>query len=167
MNKNQKLMLGVGVVAVAGYFYWKSKQPKAAAFATASLAGNRRGKYQDNKDGTMYDENGNPIKAGFLAGKVVPMGSNGSFKKAGFLAGNVKPVGSQNAGVFAPSKASFADQATSGDAEFAKMVGFATANASGAARNVPTENVNTNPVLNPFFKVKGAHVGTPKLWATA
>jgi hypothetical protein len=47
------------------------------------------------------------------------------------------------------------------------MVGFATANASGAARNVPTENVNTNPVLNPFFKVKGAHVGTPKLWANA
>jgi hypothetical protein len=144
MNKNQKLMLGVGVVAVAGYFYYKSKQK--ADFVKASLAGN--------------------AKAGFLAGKVAPMGSNGSFKKAGFLAGNVKPVGSQS-GVFAPSKASFADQATSGDSNWKGMVGFATANASGAARNVPTENVNTNPVLNPFFKVKGAHVGTPKLWATA
>jgi hypothetical protein len=144
MNKHQKLWLGAGVVAVAGYFYWKSKQPKVA-FVKAGMAGN--------------------AKAGFLAGKVAPVGSNGAFKKAGFLAGNVKPVGSQS-GVFAPSKASFADQATSGDAKFGKMVGFATANASGAARNVPTENVNTNPVLNPFFKVKGAHVGTPKLWAT-
>jgi hypothetical protein len=143
MNKNQKLLLGVGVVAVAGYFYMKSKKPKVAAMASMAGKANAAG------------------LAG--VGNVKPVGSNGSFK-AGFLAGDVKQLGS-NAGVFAPSKASFADQATSGDAKFAKMVGFATANASGAARNVPTENVNTNAVLNPFFKVIGAHVGTPKLWA--
>ena len=149
MNKNEKLMLGVGVVAVAGYFYWKSKQTKAA-FVKASLAGN--------------------AKAGFLAGNEQLTAKAGGkvYGKGGqFLTGATQPVGSQNVGVFAPSKASFADQATSGDSKFGRMVGFATANASGAARNVPTENVNTNPVLNPFFKVKGAHVGTPKLWATA
>jgi hypothetical protein len=150
MNKHQKLWLGAGVVAVAGYFYWKSKQPKAAAFATASLAGN--------------------AKAGFLAGKEQLTAKAGGkvYGKGGqFLTGATQPVGSQNVGVFAPSKASFTEQGVPQSGQFAKMVGFATANASGAARNVPTENVNTNPVLNPFFKVKGAHVGTPKLWATA
>lgn len=32
MNKQTKLFLGVGIVAVAGYLYWKSTQPKKAAF---------------------------------------------------------------------------------------------------------------------------------------
>jgi hypothetical protein len=31
MNKNQKILLGVGVVGVAAYFYWKSKQPATTA----------------------------------------------------------------------------------------------------------------------------------------
>lgn len=35
MTKNQQLLLGVGVVGVAGYFYWKSKQPKVG-FVNAS-----------------------------------------------------------------------------------------------------------------------------------
>ena len=146
MNKHQKLWLGAGVVAVAGYFYWKSKQPKAALAGNAGFA-----------------------TAGFATGKSQPLAKAGGkvYGKGGqFLAGATQPVGSQNAGVFAPSKASFT-QTPIESAKFGKMVGFATANASGAARNVPTENVNTNPVLNPFFKVKGAHVGTPKLWATA
>jgi hypothetical protein len=30
MNKNQKMLLGVAVVGVAAYYYWKSQQPKAA-----------------------------------------------------------------------------------------------------------------------------------------
>lgn len=30
MNKNQKILLGVAVVGVAGYYYWKSQQPKKA-----------------------------------------------------------------------------------------------------------------------------------------
>lgn len=29
MNKNQKMLLGVAVVGVAAYYFWKSKQPKA------------------------------------------------------------------------------------------------------------------------------------------
>jgi hypothetical protein len=141
MNKNQKLILGVGVVAVAAYFYFQSKKAKAP-FVKANLAGNKKG---------------------FLAGKVMPMGSDGAFKKAGFLAGDVKPVGSTHAGVFA----TFANQETSGDAKFAKMAGFAKVNSSGdmTPRNIPTEMVSTIPTLNPFFKVQGAHVGTPNLWA--
>jgi len=147
MNKNQKLMLGVGVVAVAGYFYYKSKQSKASLAGNAGFA-----------------------KASFLAGNEELTAKAGGkvYGKGGqFLTGATQPLGSKNVGVFAPSKANFANQETSGDSNWKGMVGFATANASGAARNVPTENVNTNPVLNPFFKVKGAHVGTPKLWATA
>lgn len=140
MNKNQKVLLGVAVVGVAGYFYWKSKQPKVA-FVKAGLAGN--------------------AKAGFLAGKVAPMGSNGSFKKAGFLAGNVAPVGSDSFGKKAGFvKASFADQKTSGDGHFAKAEG----GMDKTARNIPTEKVGTTASNNPFFQVKGAHVGTPALW---
>jgi hypothetical protein len=139
MNKNQKVLLGVAVVGVAGYFYWKSKQPKVA-FVKAGLAGN--------------------AKAGFLAGKVAPMGSNGSFKK-GFLAGNVAPVGSDSFGKKAGFvKAGWAgQQKTSGDAVFAKAEGM-----DKTARNIPTETVGTSANNNPFFKVKGAHVGTPALW---
>jgi len=29
MNKNQKMLLGVAVVGVAAYYYWKSQQPTA------------------------------------------------------------------------------------------------------------------------------------------
>ena len=31
MNNNQKMLLGVAVVGVAAYYYWKSQQPKTAA----------------------------------------------------------------------------------------------------------------------------------------
>lgn len=31
MNNNQKMLLGVAVVGVAAYYYWKSQQPKPAA----------------------------------------------------------------------------------------------------------------------------------------
>jgi hypothetical protein len=140
MNKNQKVLLGVAVVGVAGYFYWKSKQPKAA-FVRANLAGNAS-------------------KAGFLAGDVKQMGTKAgvSYPKGGqFLAGAVQPLGGQGTNF-----KGFANQKTSGDAQFAT---FTKVNMGGTARNIPTEAVNTNPVLNPFFKVKGAHVGTPKLWA--
>ena len=36
MNKKTKMLLAVAVIGVAGYYYWKSKQPKKAGF----LAGN-------------------------------------------------------------------------------------------------------------------------------
>jgi hypothetical protein len=29
MNKKTKMLLAVAVIGVAGYYYWKSKQPKA------------------------------------------------------------------------------------------------------------------------------------------
>lgn len=51
------MFLAVGVLAVAGYYYWKSKQTTT--------------------------------KAGFLAGKVDPMGSNGAFKKFSGPVGDV------------------------------------------------------------------------------
>jgi hypothetical protein len=96
MNKNQQLLLGVGVVGVAGYLYWKSKQPKAA-FASVgpqmrNLAGNSRASL-------------NGIK----------MNSNGTSK----IAGNVLPLGSDSFG----KKRGFAEQKTSGDGKFASAVG--------------------------------------------
>jgi hypothetical protein len=57
MTKKTKMFLAVGVLAVAGYYYWKSKQTTT--------------------------------KAGFLAGKVDPMGSNGAFKKFSGPVGDV------------------------------------------------------------------------------
>jgi|TARA_R110000868_G_scaffold377209_1_gene642500 hypothetical protein len=96
MNKNQQLLLGVGVVGVAGYLYWKSKQAKAS-FASVSprmrnLAGNAKSASLNglrmNADGTRK-----------IAGKVQQLGSN-SF-----------------------GKANFAEQKLSGDAKFAQAVG--------------------------------------------
>jgi len=31
------MLLAVGVIAVAGYYYWKSKQPKKAGFLTGAV----------------------------------------------------------------------------------------------------------------------------------
>lgn len=36
MNNNQKMLLGVAVVGVAAYYYWKSQQPSAAKFVGAN-----------------------------------------------------------------------------------------------------------------------------------
>jgi hypothetical protein len=118
MNKNQQLLLGVGVVGLAGYFYWKSKQPKAnygggvLSPRMRNLAGNAKraslNGLRMNADGTRK-----------IAGKVQPLGSD-SFGKRGF-----------------------ANQQLSGDAKFAKAEGG----------------------KQPFFQVKGAHVGTPALWS--
>jgi predicted negative regulator of RcsB-dependent stress response len=33
MNKNTKMLLALGVIAVAGYFYWKSTQTKKSQFS--------------------------------------------------------------------------------------------------------------------------------------
>ena len=35
MTKNNKILLGVAVLAVGGYAYWKSKQPKKVAYMNA------------------------------------------------------------------------------------------------------------------------------------
>jgi hypothetical protein len=142
MNKNQKLLLGVAVVGVAGYFYWKSKQPKAA-FTKVGLAGN--------------------AKAGFLAGDVEKTGTTAgvTYPKGGqFQTGAVQPLGAKGVAF-----KGFADQRPSGDAQFAT---FAKANmmgnAAGIVRNVPTEKVTTNAVVNPFFKVTGDQLGTPTIF---
>jgi len=112
MNKNQQLLLGVGVVGVAGYLYWKSKQPKAAFAGVRNMAGN--------------------AKRASLNG--IRMNADGTRK----IAGKVQPVGSESFG-----KVNFANQKLSGDAKFAKAEGG----------------------KQPFFQVKGAHVGTPALWS--
>jgi hypothetical protein len=98
MNKNQQLLLGVGVVGLAGYFYWKSKQPKAnygggvLSPRMRNLAGNAKraslNGLRMNADGTRK-----------IAGKVMPLGSDSFGKRA------------------------FAEQKTSGDGKFASAVG--------------------------------------------
>jgi hypothetical protein len=115
MTKNQQLLLGVGIVGVAGYLYMKSKQPKASFNNVGPKLRNMAG------NGRRASLNG------------IKMGQDGTRK----IAGKVLPLGSNKFG-----KKSFAEQATSGDAKFANQVGS----------------------INPFFKVKGAHVGTPALW---
>jgi len=81
MTKNQQLLLGVGVVGVAGYFYWKSKQPAKAGFLNAS--GKRR----------MVGMVKNYEGASKLASKRVQTGSTGGkiFKKKGFADQNAMP----------------------------------------------------------------------------
>lgn len=116
MTKNQQLLLGVGIVGVAGYLYMKSKKPKASYDGVVgprlrNMAGNAR---RASLNGIKMGQDGTRK----IAGKVLPLGSNKFGKK------------------------SFAEQATSGDGKFANQVGS----------------------MNPFFKVKGAHVGTPALW---
>jgi len=106
MNKNQQLLLGVGVVGVAGYLYWKSKQPKA------------------NYGG------------GVLSPRMRNLAGNAKRNLAGV--GKVQQLGSNSFG-----KRGFANQQLSGDAKFAKAEGG----------------------KQPFFQVKGAHVGTPALWS--
>lgn len=115
MNKNQQLLLGVGVVGLAGYLYWKSKQPKAAFAGVGSKMRNLAGN----------------AKRASLNG--IRMNADGTRK----IAGKVQPLGSDSFG-----KVGFANQNTSGDAKFAKAEGG----------------------KQPFFQVKGAHVGTPALW---
>lgn len=52
MNKNTKLILGFGLVAAGGYFYWKSKKPadtpKVAYDATLVRAVGRRQNFSSN-----------------------------------------------------------------------------------------------------------------------
>lgn len=101
MNKNQQLLLGVGVVGLAAFLYHKSKQPKA------------------NYGGGVLSPRMRNLAGNAKVGRVQPLGSN-SFGKRGF-----------------------ANQKLSGDAKFAKAEGG----------------------KQPFFQVKGAHVGTPALWS--
>ena len=41
MNKKTKMLLAIAVIGVAGYYYWKSKQPKAN-YAGLMNVGNRK-----------------------------------------------------------------------------------------------------------------------------
>lgn len=161
MNKNQQVLLGVAVVGVAGYLYMKSKKPKAAAFTKVGMAGDKSGFLAGKvaPAGSQGAFKKDP-KAGFLAGNVQQAGSDGFGQKAGFLAGNVQQTGSNGFGTKSFAKVGFAVQGQPSSGPFLKAEG----SAAGDTRNVPTENVTTNSVINPFFKVKGAHVGTPTLW---
>jgi hypothetical protein len=108
MNKNQQLLLGVGVVGLAAFLYHKSRQPKA----------NYGGGVLSPR---MRNLAGNAKRASLVGnvGRVQQLGSN-SFGKRGF-----------------------ANQQLSGDAKFAKAEGG----------------------KQPFFQVKGAHVGTPAIFS--
>ena len=78
MNQNQKMLLGAAVVGVAGYLYWKSKQPKAAFAAVKNFSDNPQ------------VANKNPK----IAGPVVGTGKPGTFAKnpkAGFAVKNTQP----------------------------------------------------------------------------
>jgi hypothetical protein len=99
MTKNQQLLLGVGVVGVAGYLYWKSKQPKAAFAGVGPQMRNLAGNAKRNASGNL---------------KGVRMNADGTRK----IAGKVQPLGSDSFG-----KRGFAEQKLSGDAKFAQAVG--------------------------------------------
>jgi predicted negative regulator of RcsB-dependent stress response len=51
MKKQTKMLLGVAILGVAGYFYWQSKQPKKA---TTSFAGNSKQKVFTNASGQIF-----------------------------------------------------------------------------------------------------------------
>jgi hypothetical protein len=51
MKKQTKMLLGVAILGVAGYFYWQSKQPKKAATA---FAGNSKQKVFTNASGQIF-----------------------------------------------------------------------------------------------------------------
>jgi hypothetical protein len=40
MKKQTKMLLGLGIVAVAGYLYWKSKQTKTTTKSFSGVVGN-------------------------------------------------------------------------------------------------------------------------------
>ena len=98
MNKNQQLLLGVGVVGVAGYLYWKSKQAKA------NYGGGVLSPRMRNLAGNAKSASLNGLR----------MNADGTRK----IAGKVQQLGSNTFG-----KANFAEQKLSGDAKFAQAVG--------------------------------------------
>ena len=74
MNKQTKMLIGVGVVAVAGYVYWKSTQKKSFA----NLGGNVFGKRADDTKGNcpcMYPRNSVLIGAYTGGNSNVPEGT--------------------------------------------------------------------------------------------
>jgi hypothetical protein len=98
MTKNQQLLLGVGVVGLAGYLYMKSKQPKAN-YGGGVLSPRMRNMAGNAKRGSLNGIRMNADGTRKIAGKVMPLGSD-SFGKRGF-----------------------AEQKLSGDAKFAQAVG--------------------------------------------
>lgn len=96
MTKNQQLLLGVGVVGVAGYFYWKSKQPKvgfvnaAGKMKMAGMVKNYEGasKLASKREKTGTKD-GKIFKKGFADQNVAPQKDAKWGNTTGFFA--VKP----------------------------------------------------------------------------
>ena len=49
MNKQTKMLVGVGLVGVAAYLLWKSQQPKATTSTTTSFVGNNSRVFKGDK----------------------------------------------------------------------------------------------------------------------
>jgi hypothetical protein len=98
MTKQTKMLLAVGVVGVAAYYYFKSKKTAAAAPATKQMVGNMVG----NASGPMMAKQtgmmkvGNVQKVGSLngVGNVQPVGSFGGSQ----IVGTAKHIGGSSFG---------------------------------------------------------------------
>ena len=58
MNKQTKMLIGVGAVAVVGYFIWKSTQKKPFANLTSNALVNKKGKKKRKKKNTKSSGGG-------------------------------------------------------------------------------------------------------------
>lgn len=103
MTKNQKLLLGVGVLGVAGYLIWKQNQKPAAA---ASFLGDKRNALGSKLASTMI---GCPCKQTVYSftdefGRKFDMCKGG---QACCVSGTAEKPCEKNIELSAPSKASF------------------------------------------------------------
>jgi hypothetical protein len=145
MNKNAQILIGVGVLAVGGYLYWKSTQTPSTTTAKANATGGGK-KKKKNADGStktlstdFFDvrssknaqhnfKNADGIFANASGDKIFA-NADGIFANAAGTQGAVQtpPIIKQNT-IFAPTKSNtknadgriFAN--ASGDKIFANMV---------------------------------------------
>ena len=147
MNKNAQILIGVGVLAVGGYLYWKSTQTPSTTTAKANATGGgKKKKGKKNADGStktlstnFFDvrssknaqhnfKNADGIFANASGDKIFA-NADGIFANAAGTQGAVQtpPIVKQNT-IFAPTKSNvksadgriFAN--ASGDKIFANMV---------------------------------------------
>ena len=81
MTKQTKMYLAVGVLGLAAYYYWKSKQAAATPATTAKMVGNASG--MAKQTGMM--QVGDRRRTGSLngVGNVQPVGSFGGSQEVG------------------------------------------------------------------------------------
>ena len=91
MTKNQQLLLGVGVVGVAGYFYWKSKQPKVGFVNYGGAPKSYDRYFNTRKKKGMVGLVKNYEGASKLASTRVQTGSTGGKIFKGFAMQNAMP----------------------------------------------------------------------------